>query len=118
MAVAREAYFRDQTRIWQLIRLTQAIQARIPKVHHRRLVTLFKAHPEVIDTHQLTLSTAELGLLWRCPAAQVARVLHLMTRGSQGAMTYRIAEGSPGPGNLVQLTFTVPDAGQGGPKHG
>ena len=30
-------------------------------------MALFKHHPEVIETHQLTLSSAELRILWRCP---------------------------------------------------
>ena len=37
-----------------------------------------------------------------------------MTRRSHGTMTYEMQAGSPGVGDTIQLTFTVPADAQGG----
>ena len=119
MAIRPEDYLRSSTKIQQLIKLTLAVRKGIPKKYWNNLHALFKAHPEVIETHQLALSMAELGDIWQCPTIEsVVRRLHLMTHKSQGAMTYEVQDGSPGPGTIVHLTFSVPANVEGVQKHG
>jgi hypothetical protein len=119
MASRPEEYLRSSSKIQQLIKLTLAIQKCIPKKYSNHLTALFKRHPEVIDHHELTLTIAELGDIWQCPTTEsVARRLHLMTHKSQGAMTYEVREESPGPNNLVLLTFSVPANVEGALQNG
>ena len=71
-----------------------------------------------IATLPLVTASLILGLLWRCPVVELPRLLHLMTRGSHGTMTYEIQAGHSGVGDTIQLTFTVPVDVQGGHKDG
>ena len=41
----------------QLVRLTLAVRAQLPKKYWTQLHAVFKRHPEVIETHQLTLTS-------------------------------------------------------------
>ena len=118
MMTERERYLANSTHMQHVIRLTLAVRARIPKKYWTRLHTLFKCHPEVIERHQLTLSMTELHDLWPCPVMELPRLLHLMTRGSHGTMTYERQVGSPGVGDTMHLTFHVPEDVQGGPRDG
>jgi hypothetical protein len=110
----RETSLGNSTNIQHLIRLTLAVHAGMPQKYRDKLTRLFKCHPEVIETQQLTLSSTELRLLWQCPVAELPRLLHLMTRQRHSRMTYEIQAGPPGLGNTIQLTFTVPVDIQGG----
>ena len=114
----RERYLGNSTNMRHLVRLTLAVRAQLPKKYRTQLHTLFKCHPEVIETHQLTLTSAELRDLWQSPVDALPRLLALMTRGSHGTMTYEMQAGSPGVGDTIQLTFTVPVDVQGGHKDG
>lgn len=114
----RERYLMNSTHMQHLIRLTLTVQAQIPKKYWTMLQTLFKYHPEVIERHELTLAMAELQDLWHCPVMELPRLLDLMTRQNPRSMTYQIQTGSPGVGDTVQLTFTVPMDAQGGPCDG
>jgi hypothetical protein len=98
---------------WETLRqwtaLTLAVQRRLPKKYASAVLVLFRAHPEVLVTRTLTLSTAELRLLWRCQAADLPHRLTLMSQGSQGALTFHLQEGPLGLGPTVHLHFNVPD---------
>ena len=114
----RERYLSNSTHMQHVIRLTLAVRAQLPKKYQTQLHALFKQYPEVIEMHQLTLTSAELGDLWQCPVMELPRLLHLMTRRSHGTMTYEMQVGSPGVGATIHLTFHVPEDVQGGPRDG
>jgi hypothetical protein len=118
MMTNRERYLGNSTNMRHLVRLTLAVRAQLPKKYWGKLHAVFKHHPEVIETHQLTLTMTELRLLWRCPVVELPRLLDLMTRGSHGTMTYEIQAGQPGIGDTIQLTFHVPVDIQGGKRDG
>ena len=59
----------------QLIQWTLAVRAQLPKKYRDKLLALCKHHPEVSETHQLTLSSLELRILWRCPVVELPRLL-------------------------------------------
>jgi hypothetical protein len=97
--------------------LTVAVQRCLPKKYAPAVLALFRAHPEVLVTRTLRLSTAELRLLWRCRAADLPHRLALMRRGSKGALTFHLEEGAPGLGPTVHLCFNVPDTLPPQPGH-
>jgi hypothetical protein len=113
-----DAYRRDERKMQQLLDLTQAVLARIPKKYEEQLIALFRHFPEASETHLVETTTAYLGLIWHCGggAEEALQLLSPMTVRSRGGMTSRIGDSQFCLGATIQIQFTIDIAG--GPHHG
>ena len=110
----RERYLANSTNMQHLVRLTLAVRAQLPKKYRTQLHALFKHHPEVIETHQLTLTSRSCATSGSVRSTELPRLLHLMTRRQSRHDDLRDPGRTPGVGDTIQLTFTVPVDVQGG----
>ncbi len=106
---SREQYREDCQRSWPLIVFFLAVMRRIPKKYEKKIIALFKAHPQVIDTHKIETCTAILGFRWRCNAAEVPELLRLMTVRWKGDINYRLGDKQLSLGMPLTITFTIPE---------
>ena len=83
---------------------------RIPKKYEKKIIALFKAHPQVVETHKIETCTAILGILWRCKAVEVPKLLRLMTARSKGDITYHLGDKQLSFGMPVTITFAISEA--------
>ena len=83
---------------------------RIPKKYEKKIIALFKAHPQVVETHVIETYTAILGIHWRCQASEVPELLRLMTARSKGDITYHFGAKQLSFGMPVTITFAISEA--------
>ncbi len=107
---SREQYREECQRSWPIVDFCLAVMRRIPKKYEKKIIALFKAHPQVVDTHKIETCTAILGFRWRCNVAEVPELLRLMTARSKGDITYHLGDKQRSFGMPVTLTFTIPEA--------
>jgi hypothetical protein len=96
----------------QLVRWTVELNNRLPKKYRNRMSRLINVFREVMYTRKITLPASQLAMYWQCAVADLPRDLYLLTRGSKGAVTYRLESGRPGLGLTVELSFTVTEGGR------
>ena len=68
--VDRQQYLKDSRKRLQLMNFGVALEQRLPKKCHSKIVPLLKAYPQLCEIRVLETNTAILGILWQCPAGE------------------------------------------------